>query len=148
MSDLRTLLTDIYEKHGKLDGETVVAVATDPAHPLHSHFEWDDTIAARQHRITQGNTLIRKVTIQTLPPTADQGPHYVRAFVSNKQSGAPDRNGYSPLDEIVADPQRYKMLLSAFQRQINDLERRYGHLEEYSDLMAKAAGRNHESAVG
>ena len=54
-----TALSALAEAHGgKLDPETVVDVARDPDHPLHSHFEWDDSKAAHQYRLGQARALI------------------------------------------------------------------------------------------
>src|SRR5215212_6920839 len=111
MSDLKSLLNGIYTEHNRLDGETIVAVAADSEHPLHNYFEWDDNRAAHKYRVVQAERLIRRIKVETLPPSADDGPHYVRAFVSNRQAGITDRNGYSPIDEVVADDISYQMLL-------------------------------------
>lgn len=46
---------------GKLTAEVVVATATPEDHPLHPAFEWDDAVAARQHREEQARHLIRSV---------------------------------------------------------------------------------------
>lgn len=140
MSDLKSLLNGIYVQRGQLDGETVVAEATPQDHPLHNHFEWDDSKAGHRFRVHQAEKLIRRVKIETLPPSADDGPHYVRAFVSNRQAGIPDRNGYSPIEDVVQDDISYQMLLKAFQRQVSELERRFGHLKEFRDIMTRAAG--------
>ena len=140
MSDLKSLLTGIYQDHGQLDGETIVAVATPPEHPLHNYFEWDNGVAGHKYRVHQAEKLIRRIKIETVPPSADDGPHYVRAFISNRQAGIPNSNGYSPIEDVVRDDVSYQMLLRAFQRQVNELERRFGHLSEYREIMRKAAG--------
>lgn len=140
MSDLKTLLTGVYVDQGQLTGEAVVAVAAPQDHPLHHYFEWDDAKAGHKYRVHQAERLIRSIKIETTPPSADDGPHYVRAFVSNRQAGLTDQNGYSPIEEVVTDDLSYRMLLKSFQRQVNELERRFGHLKEFRDIMAKAAG--------
>lgn len=52
------------ERDGKLTPKGVVAAARDPAHPLHSYFEWDDAQAAAAYREDQARQLIRSVNIQ------------------------------------------------------------------------------------
>lgn len=135
MPDLKTLLTGIYEEHQKLDGELVVAEAANPQHPLHGRFEWDDSVAGHKYRVIQAERMIRAIKIETAPPSEDDGPHYVRAFVSNHQIAHPTRTGYSPIDEVVQDDVAYQMLLRAFKRQVNEMHRRYGHLKEYRAIM-------------
>jgi hypothetical protein len=139
MSDLKLLLHGIYVQRGQLDGETVVAEATPQEHPLHNYFEWDDNKAGHKYRVHQAEKLIRRVKVESAPPSADDGPHYVRAFVSNRQAGIPDRNGYSPIEEVVSDPLQYQMLLRSLQRQVNELQRRFGHLKEFGATLRASA---------
>ncbi len=55
-------LQRIEEAHsGRLTPEAVVADAGDPESPLHELFEWDDSIAAHQHRLYQARSVIRSV---------------------------------------------------------------------------------------
>jgi len=150
VSDLKTLLTGIYQDRGRLDGETVVHVtqSAGPAHPLYTYFEWDDAVAGHQYRVQQANKLIRTVKIETRSPTINDGPHFVRAFVSNRQAGTGERNsGYSPIENVVQDDVSYQMLLRAFKRQVAELERRYGHLVEYREIMRKAGGEGDPNAA-
>lgn len=138
---LKDLLTGIYVDRGTLDGETVVNEAQAPEHPLHHRFEWDDRVAGHKYRVQQAEQMIRSVKIETAPPSANDGPHYVRAFVSNRQSGNEAQpNGYQPVEEVVADPLRRRMLLRALKRQVDELQRRYGHLEEFRTILEQAAG--------
>lgn len=51
------------ERDGRLQPADVVTDARDPTSPLHSHFEWDDSVAAERHRLSQARTLIRSVKI-------------------------------------------------------------------------------------
>jgi len=55
------------EAAGKLDQETLLDMASDPDHPCHSDFEWDDSAAAHQHRLAQAGRLIvrYRVTIES-----------------------------------------------------------------------------------
>lgn len=144
MSDLKSLLTGIWVNHGRLDGELVVEEARPEDHPLHTYFEWDDNIAGPKFRVIQAEKLIRRVKIETRPPSVDDGPHYVRAFISNRQAGRVGQSGYSPIEEVAKDDVSYQMMLRAFRRQVDELNRRYGHLSEYPQVMRDAAG---ETAV-
>jgi hypothetical protein len=62
----------ILKRLGELAGESgtltpgaVVDDASDPASPLHAHFQWDDSIAARAHRLDQARALIR-IRVETV----------------------------------------------------------------------------------
>lgn len=56
---------------GKLMPEEVVEAARHPDSPLHSKFEWDDSVAAENYRLNQARTLIVRFKVQidkALPP--------------------------------------------------------------------------------
>lgn len=65
MNEVAGLISAL-EKDGRLDPADVVEAARDPASPLHGYFEWDDTEAARQHRLGQARQLIRRIKIETV----------------------------------------------------------------------------------
>lgn len=82
------------EHHGALTAKIVLEAATPETHPLHSHFEWDDTIAARKHRLDQARRLIRSCRV-TFKDTAGQ-ERVVREFHSVVVRN-PDRSARSAL---------------------------------------------------
>lgn len=126
---LRDILLDIRAQHGKLTAEVVLDEATDPTHPLHNRLEWDDTVAAHQHRLEQCRQMIRSVKVKWRE--TDDGPvRSVRAFHSlpNEQAQT-----YEPIDDIVEDPFQLRLLKAEMLRAIAELERRYGHLQAYRE---------------
>lgn len=46
-----------------LTAENIIARAEKESNPLHKFFEWDDSIAAHQHRLHQARVLINEITI-------------------------------------------------------------------------------------
>ena len=52
-------LEAIYAEHGTVTAELLVEQATKPSHPLHAHFEWDDSVAATKYRLEQAYRLIQ-----------------------------------------------------------------------------------------
>ena len=52
------------EKHGGITAEIVLQAAAKKSSPLHSHFNWDDSSAARQYRLVQAGELIRRIKVQ------------------------------------------------------------------------------------
>lgn len=49
---------------GTLTAENVVKDARDPKSPLHDYFDWNDTDAAHQWRLSQARELIRSVKVE------------------------------------------------------------------------------------
>jgi hypothetical protein len=139
--DLRAQLEAIREEYGKLTAPVVVDEARDPSHPLHSRFEWDDTIAGRQYRLQQARELIRSVRI-VYKEADETGPEQsVRAYVSLADES--DRS-YEPVDAVAQNPVQRQMALNAMQREWKALYRRYQEFEEFAamvrqDLLAEVA---------
>jgi hypothetical protein len=53
------VLDDMKKKHGTVSSERLVQEASDPNHPLHGEFDWNDTEAAHKWRVEQAARLIR-----------------------------------------------------------------------------------------
>ena len=78
--DVTSELLNIQSKHGMLTAEGVLKEAKKKRHPLHNHFDWDNTKAAKRWRVHQANMLISQATV-TL---TEHEPKTVHAFVSIK----------------------------------------------------------------
>lgn len=137
MNVVQRELEDILEEQGQVTPQAVVDRARDPRSPLHSRFEWNDTVAAEKYRQTQAQDLIRRVKLVYSEEEGEE-PKSVRAWVSTHQTQDPARRGYVPTAEVVKDPIATKVLLSQLEREINSLKQRYGHLSEFADLMQRA----------
>jgi hypothetical protein len=127
------------DNHGNLTAEGVVDAATDPAHPLHSAFEWDDTEAACKWRLQQAGRIITSVRVINLPV---QPPVPVSAYVSVRKPEE-DRRSYHPSVEVLSNEVLKQRVLDALRRHIENLERKYAHFQELADALAhikKAVG--------
>lgn len=85
---------------GQVKAEVVVELASNPKHPLHGYFEWDDSKAAHDHRLWQARVLIARVRI--VNPDASN-PTPIPAFVS-LVSDRHDGGGYRSVADVLADP--------------------------------------------
>ncbi len=59
--EIREILAGIQDKDGRLTPRMVVDAASDPDHPLHDRFEWDDEVAGLRFREHQARRLIEEV---------------------------------------------------------------------------------------
>ena len=83
---------------GRITPDAVVEDARDPRSPLHSHFEWDDSAAARQYRLDQARALIRTVKLEiSIVSNTIAAPHYVR------DPRAGDGQGYVALSQVRSE---------------------------------------------
>ncbi len=134
MSDLKQMLTSIYTQHKQLTPQLVVDEARDEQHPLHHRFEWDNHLAGEAYRRIQAAELIRSVRI--VYATNETGePRSVRAF-SSLHDSADTRTGYMPTEQLVENDVTRRILLKQLERDISALTTKYGHLEEFADIIA------------
>lgn len=130
---LRDELLAIREEYGKLTAQAVITAASEPDHPLHDRFEWDDTAAAAKYRLDQARRLIRVVRIEY----QEQGGNLssVREFHAVR-----DHSGtmaYQPAQEIILDDIARTVLLRQMERDWQILRRRYSQFSEFADLVLR-----------
>lgn len=130
---LRGALQSVYTQHSALTPTILVKVASDPQHPLHERFEWDDTIAAHEYRLVQARELIRMAVVR-IPNELTDGTTRIRAFHPVTQ---PDgKSIYEPIENIIQDNLKKTLLLRQAEREWRSLKQRYQHLAEFMDLVA------------
>lgn len=132
MSDLRGELMTIRAEHGALTPSIVVDAARPDDHPLHTRFEWDDTIAAEAHRRQQARLLISTVIRDVRRPNGQ--PASIREFHSIRGEDDADPS-YEPLDDIIADPLMTAILLATMKRDWLTLKRRYERFAEFYKMV-------------
>lgn len=76
--------------------EEVVTLASDPDHPLHDDFDWDDTTAAASHRLHQARTMRCSLQVEVI--NKERKVTNIRAFVRTI-----DKSGYVPTLEASPD---------------------------------------------
>ena len=99
-----TVLTELYERDGKLTPEQVLGEAVDPDSPLHDRFEWDDAVASHKYRVAQARHLIASVMI-----SIEEKP--IRAFPYIPSTGS-----YMPVKEAMGSTDWRGELVEKFRR--------------------------------
>lgn len=105
----RDELLDILAKNGKITTEIVVDTAKDPDNVLHTSFEWDDSIAGHEYRLSQATDLIERYEIRIEIPV---GSGEVRKVNVKMLSQNEDRSSWERTVDILADPERAENLLN------------------------------------
>lgn len=133
------VLEDIYRRHGEVSPAILVAEAADPEHPLHSRFEWDDTVAGHQYRLIQGGHIIRQVEV-----TIDRDQTRVRAWVAvrhveptNDESDDSTAGRYVPIQEVAADPGKRSAYEMTLRREWQTLKRKAAAVSGFLDYIAE-----------
>lgn len=113
---------------GMLKPEAVVDVARDTENPLHKHFTWDDTEAARERRLDQARQIIRLMVVvvhEAVPPQ--------RKYVSLPVDRA-NGTGYRSIEDVLSDDQRRGELLRDVFERLAALKRKYAALSELAQI--------------
>jgi hypothetical protein len=133
---LQAILTSIAEGNGgTLTPSLVLSHASDPASPIHHHFQWDDGVAAHNWRLEQAAQLIRRVRI-TLDGSEDRT---YRAFVSITPESVDDGERpagiYVALETAISVPNYREQLLAAARRDAMTFASKYAALQEIKPLI-------------
>lgn len=121
---------------GGLTPEIVVDAARPEEHPLHSRFEWDDSIAAEKWRREQASELIRSVKITYANARGIEKS--VRAYVAVR-GDTYGSTGYVPTEEALSDPFTRALLLREFEREWKTFKAKYDCLAEFASVIARDA---------
>jgi len=124
------------EFKGELTPQDVVDDARNPNSPLHSHFEWDDSRAAEQHRLKQARGLIKAVVAVYRDDSPEESiVKRVSAFVHIDEPGTPH---YRSTDHAMSmEVTRDRVLRSAW-KEFQRFRKRYEDLEEFASLFEVA----------
>lgn len=115
---------------GELTPDDVLDDAKNPNSPLHSFFEWDDTEAARQHRLKQARGLIRAVVAVYV--SDDKPAQRMRAYVHINEPDAPH---YRETSHALSQRNTRDLVLRRAMRELNDWKRRYADLKEFAKVV-------------
>lgn len=130
------------ENGGLLKPEDVLDEAAHPDHPLHREFEWDDTVAAAAHRLTQARTLIRSIPIvyvdDNRKPSSKQEPIIRVRKYHSLPSDRKDGGGYREMEEIVQSKDMLEEFLQNAKSDLDAVLRRYEILKELGDAVRAA----------
>lgn len=115
---------------GELTPEDILEDAKHDNSPLHSFFEWDDTEAARQHRLKQARGLIRAVVAVYVSP--DKPAQRMRAYVHVAEAATPH---YRETTHALSQKNTRDLVLRRAMRELNDWKRRYADLKEFAKVV-------------
>jgi len=122
-------LERLEREHGCLVPKTIVEAARKPNSPLHTFFEWNDSVAAQKYRLLQATMLVRHVKVTIEAP--DMEPREVRAYVTPYHG-----QGYVRIERALSDEDMRRQLLAQAREDLEAFKRRYEALQELDALFA------------
>ena len=117
---------EMLEMSGGLTPEKVVEANRDDTACLHNEFEWDDVIAANEHRLNQARYLIRSIAFK-VEKAEDEIAEPVRAYF---KMGSVEEPAYYSTVKIMSDDDMRKELLQTALRELKAFEKKYQLLTE------------------
>lgn len=102
--------------------------------PLHSCFEWDDTVAAEKYRLEQSRKLIGSIEITYVKN--DTPEHLARTrYFFNTVKNAPQKQGaFATIDVVLKNPDYRKQVLSNALIELRNFQRKYNNIQELSGV--------------
>ena len=108
--------------------DPIIEEARSVTNPLHDQFEWDDSIAAQEHRRNQARRLMACVRIVS---EGSSGPKLFKAFV-NIQIGT--QQSYHTTAEAFSDKELREQVLAKALKEANAWHDRYAQYHELSEI--------------
>lgn len=127
------------QNDGVIAARDVVAEARARTSPLHDFFTWDDTAAAREHRLHQAKKLVKAVVV-TVPDSDVELPAFQAVATDDKKKkGIPEKeDAYAPAarPRTFTMPQRTREdSLRDARRELEQFRRKYAALDELGPVM-------------
>lgn len=102
--------------------------------PLHGCFEWDDTVAAEQYRLSQAGKIIRSIEI--VPVETDTPAHLTRSrYMLNVVPNAPKVQGEFATVDVAFKNDKYRVaVLKNALNELHAFQRKYNSYQELSGV--------------
>ena len=118
--------------------EDIVNKARDERTELHLCFEWDDTKAAEQYRLTQAKDIVRHLYL-VREETEDEEPEQEDRKITVNQfrcfSNLGKHDEYESTIQIVRNEDKYQLLLEQARRELRAFKQKYAVLKELKPIL-------------
>lgn len=123
-------MDDMEKRVGRsLTPEDVLERARTDNSALHSHFEWNDTVAGEQYRLQQASELIRSIVVDV--SRSNLSEKKIRAFVSVERDG---KRSYTSTVHALSDADLRKQVVQRAWADFEALRRRHAGLKELAAI--------------
>ena len=119
---------DRLKEEGRLTASDLVEENRPDDAPLHSEFEWDDSVAAEKFREDQARAMIRHLTVQI---EANNTEYEVRQYFIVESAS----KNYEPIQLILQDEDKTAMLLEQAKRELQAFKAKYAGLKELAAVI-------------
>ena len=114
------------EATGDLSAKALLDANRPEDAPLHNEFEWDDSVAAEQYRLSQARHIINCLVV------SEEKQEPTRAFFNIQRS----EGQYHSLDLIMRNEDTREALLETALRELSAFQHKYSQLKELANVFA------------
>lgn len=130
-ADPQKVASEIFANGLHPTNEQIVEIARNKNAESHKLFDWDDQSCARKYRLVQAHNImtalvVNIVGINKTQEETEMKPLTVR-YAYSIDNGKP---GYTPIHEIMANPNDYNALLNKAKSELNAFKAKYAMLKE------------------
>jgi hypothetical protein len=138
--DAQIIGTHLERLGGEFTPDRVLDEAQKSRSPIHKYFEWDDTEAARQHRLLQARNLVNHLLLiitidgEEVPTKAF---HSIELQIDDETAG----REYSSFEVILNDPDRKEQVVERALAEVDAWQARWLHYSEVFGGVFKAVDK-------
>jgi hypothetical protein len=125
----------LYDEHGALRSEDLLAAARPKDSPAHSGFEWNDKKAGHEFRLIQARGWIRRVTIihEERPVQLVHVPRITTMAEPGDTEDTGKGGEYKPAEVIVKCPDEFSRALEEALMKLHAARRAVDHLQRIAE---------------
>ena len=143
----KKLIDELHELYQDNDGlltpEKIVEAARNVKTELHSHFEWDNSIAATQYRIQQARELLRVTVEYVHDGKGKRIPQRVFVSLSDDRK----EGGYRSSVDVFNNKEYRAQLLRDALEDLETFKRKYFELKELAEIFDAISKVNKKKAA-
>lgn len=134
-------VNEVYQanNHGTRLTYELVEAARPESSPLHTHFEWNDGIAAEEYRLVQAAGLVRQIRVVKIEQgTLDEEPrkYSVRRYVATRDlSPDAEPGSFTDVMELAGNTAAELAVEEAIKRDLARLARKYANIQAFWTLV-------------
>lgn len=121
----------------------VLEDAKDETTPYHDHFDWDDTSAAEQFRLSQARQLIASI-VEVKIIREEEVP--IRVFVN--VIGSDGERAYFPMEYAMARPKLANQVIANALKEVKNWSIRYKEYQELARIREAIGSTEEEFIIG
>lgn len=123
---------------GKPTAADLLEEAEDESCPIHDAFEWDDSKAGHEYRLSQARSMMRSFVVVPEESSKPREGHRALEIQSVPSGdGTRPKAAYVPVVDVMKDPVARGELLQRALGELVSIRRRFKHLQELASVFAE-----------